>query len=133
LVIFAGDHGITDEGVSVFPQETTRQRVLQILSGSAQVNTLAALHAIDITLVDAGVASHLLPADHGKTQVPLLLRKIGYGTRNMTLGPAMSTQQAIAALHAGMDVVRHLPGNALILGDVGVGSTSCAALLLSRL
>ena len=61
------------------------------------------------------------------------MRKIGYATRNMVLSPAMSVPQAVAALHAGMDVVHHLPGNVLALGDVGVGSTSCAALLLSRL
>jgi nicotinate-nucleotide--dimethylbenzimidazole phosphoribosyltransferase len=79
------------------------------------------------------VASHLLPPEHGKTAVPLLLRKIAYGTRNMMLRPAMSMTQAVAALHAGMDVVQHLPGNVIALGDVGVGSTSCAALLLARL
>ncbi|MEZ5701646.1 MAG: nicotinate-nucleotide--dimethylbenzimidazole phosphoribosyltransferase [Burkholderiaceae bacterium] len=60
-------------------------------------------------------------------------RKIGYGTRNMVLRPAMSPEQVVAAMRAGMDVVRHLPGNVIALGDVGVGSTSCATLLLVRL
>jgi nicotinate-nucleotide--dimethylbenzimidazole phosphoribosyltransferase len=133
VVVFAGDHGITDEGVSAFPQETTRQRVLQMLQGTAPVNTLAALHGFDLTVVDAGVASHITLPDSDKPHAPLLLRKIGYGTRNLVLSPAMSMAQAIAALHAGMDVVRHLPGNVLALGDVGVGNTSSAALLLSRL
>jgi nicotinate-nucleotide--dimethylbenzimidazole phosphoribosyltransferase len=133
LVVFAADHGICDEGVSAFPQEATRQRVLYMLRGKGSTNTLATLHGFQVTVVDAGVASHLLPADHGRTVVPLLLRKIGYGTRNMVLRPAMSSAQAAAALHAGMDVVRHLPGNVIALGDVGVGSTSSAALLLVRL
>ena len=133
LVVFAADHGVSDEGVSAYPQEATRQRVLQILRGKSNVNALAEMHGVQITVVDAGVASHLLPPEHGKTAIPLLLRKIAYGTRNMALRPAMSVTQAVAALHAGMDVVRHLPGNALALGDVGVGSTSCAALLLARL
>ena len=133
LVVFAADHGISDEGVSAFPQEATRQRVLEILRGKGGVNALAEMHGIRVTVVDAGVASHLLPPEHSKTAVPLLLRKIAYGTRNVMLRPAMSRTQAVAALHAGMDVVRHLPGNALALGDVGVGSTSCAAMLLSRM
>ncbi len=135
VVVFAGDHGICDEGVSAFPQSATRERVLQILRGEAPINTVAAMQGFDLTVVDAGVASHLTEGEDtaGATAVPLLLRKIGYGTRNMTMGPAMSVSQAVSALHAGMDVVRHLPGNVLALGEVGVGNSSCAALLLSRL
>jgi nicotinate-nucleotide--dimethylbenzimidazole phosphoribosyltransferase len=133
MVVFAGDHGIADEGVSLFAQETTRQRVLNMLQGSATVNALAELHGFDLTVVDAGVASHITLPDGARARVPLQLRKIGYATRNMVLSPAMSVPQAVAALHAGMNVVHHLPGNVLALGDVGVGSTSCAAQLLSRL
>ena len=134
-VVFAGDHGICDAGVSSFSQSTTRERVLQILRGEAPINTVAALQGFDLTVVDAGVASHLSegPKATGLPVVPLLLRKIGYGTRNMTMGPAMSQAQAVAALQAGMDVVRHLPGNVLAVGEVGVGNGACAALLLSRL
>jgi nicotinate-nucleotide--dimethylbenzimidazole phosphoribosyltransferase len=133
VVVFAADHGICDEGVSSTPQPATRERVLQILHGRAPINTLAETMGFDVTVVDAGVASHVLEGSSDSTAVPLLLRKIGYGTRNMVLGPAMSLAQAVSALQAGMDVVRHLPGNVLAVGDVGVGNTSCAALLLSRL
>jgi nicotinate-nucleotide--dimethylbenzimidazole phosphoribosyltransferase len=135
VVVFAGDHGICDEGVAAVPQGATRERVLQILRGQAPINTVAAMQGFDLTVVDAGLASHLTegPDSTGATGVPLLLRKIGFGTRNMTVGPAMSLAQAVSALHAGMDVVRHLPGNVVAVGDVGVGNSSCAALLLSRL
>ena len=133
LVVFAADHGIADEGVSLFPQSATRQRVQQLLQGTAPTNALADLHGFELTVVDAGVATPLHPELGNKNRVPLQLRKIGYATRNMVLSPAMSPAQAVSALHAGMDVVRHLPGNVVALGDVGVGSTSCAALLLSRL
>lgn len=134
LVVFAADHGIADEGVSLFPQSATRDRVGQLLTGYTPTNTLADLHGFELTLVDAGVATHLqAPESERKPPVPLQLRKIGYATRNMVLSPAMSVAQAVAALHAGMDVVHHLPGNVVALGDVGVGSTSCASLLLSRL
>jgi len=133
LVVFAGDHGIADEGVSLFPQDTTRLLVLRLLQGTATANALADLQGFDLTVVDAGVASHIILPDNAKPRVSLQLRKIGYGTRNMVLSAAMSVPQAVAALHAGMDVVQHLPGQVLALGSVGVGSTSCAALLLSRL
>lgn len=133
LVVFAADHGIADEGVSEFALEATRERVEQLLRGTSAINAMADLHGFDMTVVDAGIATHLQPELGGKPKVPLQLRKIGHATRNMVLSPAMSVQQAVAALHAGMDVVHHLPGNVVAFGDVGVGSTCCAALLLSRL
>ena len=135
VVVFAGDHGIGDEGVSATPPGATRQRVLQILRGQAPINTVAAMQGFDLTVVDASMASHLTEGSDtaGATAVPLLLRKIAYGTRNMTMGPAMSLAQAASALHAGMDVMRHLPGNVVALGDVGAGNSMCATLLLSRL
>ena len=135
VVVFASDHGIGDEGVSTSPPGATRQRVLQILRGEAPINTVAAMQGFDLTVVDAGVASHLTEGSGAVVDpvVPLLLRKIAYGTRNMTLSPAMSVAQAVSALHAGMDVVRHLQGNVMALGDVGAGNSACAALLLSRL
>lgn len=133
LLVFAADHGIADEGVSLFAQVATRQRVQQLLHGTAAVNALADLHGFDLTVVDAGVATHIQTDVGARSRVPLQLRKIGYATRNSVISPAMSVAQAVSALHAGMDVVRHLPGNVVALGDVGVASTASAALLLSRL
>ena len=133
LVVFAADHGVADEGVSAFPQEATRQRVLNLLVGKSPVSALAAMHGFDLTLVDAGVASHIVLPPDTEAQVPLLLRKIGYGTRNMVLAQAMSAAQARSALQAGMDVVRHLPGNVVALSNIGVAGNACAAQLLSRL
>ncbi|QHE88036.1 nicotinate-nucleotide--dimethylbenzimidazole phosphoribosyltransferase [Hydrogenophaga sp. BPS33] len=133
LVVFAADHGIADEGMSHLPQSMTCEHVMQLLLGAAPVSALAQLHGFDVTVVDAGVASHIALPEDARRKVPLLLRKIGYGTRNQLLGPAMSQMQAISALHAGMDVVRHLPGNVIALGDVGVANTVSASLLLTRL
>jgi nicotinate-nucleotide--dimethylbenzimidazole phosphoribosyltransferase len=133
LVVFAGDHGISDEGMSALDQGMTVEHVLQLLMGMAPVNALADMHGFDLTVVDAGVATHINLPDAARTRAPLLLRKIGYGTRNLLLGPAMSQAQVVAALHAGMDVVRHLPGNVIALGDVGVANMVSASLLLSRL
>lgn len=135
VLVFAADHGICDAGVADAPPGASRERVLQILRGEAPINTVAAQHGFALTVVDAGLASHLTegPGAADATAAALLLRKIGYGTRNMLVGPAMSVAQAVSALHAGMDVVRNLPGNVLALGDVGAGNSACAALLLSRL
>jgi nicotinate-nucleotide--dimethylbenzimidazole phosphoribosyltransferase len=133
LVVFAADHGIADEGMSELAQSMTCEHVLQLLLGAAPVSALAQMHGFDLTVVDAGVASHITLPEDARRKAPLLLRKIGYGTRNLMLGPAMSQAQAVSALHAGMDVVRHLPGNVIALGDVGVANGVSASLLLSRL
>ena len=133
LVVFAADHGIADEGMSSMAPTMTEQMVMQLLRGQAPVNALAALHGFDLTVVDAGMAKPISAPGNTKLRGSLLLRKIAYGTRNVLLGPAMSTAQAVSAVHAGMDVVRHLPGNVIALGDVGVANAVSAAMLLSRL
>jgi nicotinate-nucleotide--dimethylbenzimidazole phosphoribosyltransferase len=130
MVVFAGDHGIVDEGVSAYPQSVTAQMVANMLGGESQkggaaVNVLTHQHNFNLTVVDAGVASEL-PEHPG-----LLQMKIAPSTRNCVLAPAMSEIQATAALHAGMDVVRHLAGNVVALGEMGIGNTSSAALILS--
>jgi len=134
MVVFAADHGLADEGVSAYPQAVTLQMVMNMVRGGAAVNVLARQHGFGLTVVDAGVASPL-PDDvvTGGDQANLLLRKIGFGTRNMARGPAMTGTQTLAALHAGMDVVTHLAGNVVAFGEMGIGNTSSAALLLSRL
>lgn len=133
LVVFAADHGIADEGMSSMGPSMTEQMVMQLLRGQSPVNALAASQGFDLTVVDAGMAKPISPPNDTRLRGALLLRKIAYGTRNVLLGPAMSTAQAVSAVHAGMDVVRHLPGNVIALGDVGVANSVSAALLLSRL
>lgn len=134
IVVFAADHGIADEGVSAYPQAVTVQMVLNMMRGGAAVNVLARQHGFGLTLVDAGVASAIPDAPDATDGAPILLRrKIGFGTRNMARGPAMTGAQALSALGAGMDIVNHLPGNVMAFGEMGIGNTSSAALLLSRL
>jgi nicotinate-nucleotide--dimethylbenzimidazole phosphoribosyltransferase len=130
MVVFAGDHGIVEEGVSAYPQAVTKQMVLNMLGsdrqkGGAAVNVLAHQHNFNLTVVDAGVAEAL--PDHPN----LLQMKIAPGTRNSALAPAMSDLQAVAALQGGMDVVRQLAGNVVAFGEMGIGNTSSAALMLS--
>lgn len=134
VVLFAGDHGIVDEGVSQSPQQATVERVGNVLGGGAAVSVLARDHGWGLTVVDAGVAASIPPIhSEGQPAVSLLSRKIGFGTRNIAHAPAMTGQRALAALGVGMDVMQHLPGNVVAIGDIGVGNSSSAALLLSRL
>lgn len=133
IVVFAADHGIADEGVSAYPQAVTVQMVLNMMRGGAAVNVLARQHGFNMTVVDAGVASAIPDSGEASANTPTLLRrKIGFGTRNMARGQAMTGAQALSALGAGMDVVNHLPGNVIAFGEMGIGNTSSAALLLSR-
>ena len=127
MVVFAADHGVADEGVSAFPQAVTVQMVANMLAGGAAVNVFARQHGFDLQVVDAGVAAEIPP--HPK----LLQRKLAPGTRNLCTGPAMTLDQSRTALRAGMEVVSALPGNVVAFGEMGIGNTSAAALLLARL
>lgn len=127
MVVFAADHGIAAEGVSAFPQAVTVQMVGNMLAGGAAINVFARQHGFALQVVDAGVAADL--GAHRQLQA----RKIAHGTHNICEQAAMTAQQAQAALEAGMEVVRGLPGNVVAFGEMGIANTSPAALLMSRL
>ena len=127
MIVFAGDHGIASRGVSAYPQDVTWQMVENFLAGGAAVSVLARQHGLALTVVDAGVNHTFAP------RMGLLDRKVATGTADMLAGPAMSAAQCDQALQAGGDVVRGLPGNAVLLGEMGIGNTSSASLLLALL
>ena len=127
VAVFAADHGVHAQGVSPWPQEVTAQMVANFLAGGAVVNAFAAQAGAEVTVVDVGVAAALDP-------VPgLLPRKIAPGTADFTEGPAMTREQAIAALTAGLEVARDLvaAGNrCLVTGDMGIANTTASAALV---
>jgi nicotinate-nucleotide--dimethylbenzimidazole phosphoribosyltransferase len=127
MVVFAADHGLAAKGVSAYPSDVTWQMVENFLAGGAAVSVLARQHGLALTVVDAGVAKDIAPREG------LQLRKIARGTADCSQGPAMSLAQCEQALQAGAEVVRGLPGNALLLGEMGIGNTSSAALLMAHL
>jgi len=127
LVVFAGDHGLVARGISAFPSDVTWQMVENFLSGGAAVSVLARQHGIGLTVVDCGVCLDFEP------RAGLLIRKIALGTADATEGPAMTKTQCEQALANGLNLVQGLPGNALLLGEMGIGNTSAASLLMSRL
>ncbi|MET4576558.1 nicotinate-nucleotide--dimethylbenzimidazole phosphoribosyltransferase [Ottowia thiooxydans] len=127
LLVCAADHGMAARGVSAYPSDVTWQMVGNFLAGGAAVSVLARQHSITQTVVDCGVR-HDFPAAPG-----LLNRKIAQGTQDASQGPAMSLAQCEQAVTNGMQIVQDMPGNALLLGEMGIGNTSAAALLLARL
>ena len=127
LVVFAGDHGLAARGVSAYPSDVTWQMVENFLAGGAAVSVLARQHGLALTVVDCGVARDFAP------RPGLDVRKIAPGTADSSAGPAMSAVQCEQAIANGRAIVDQLPGNTLLLGEMGIGNTSAAALLLSRL
>jgi nicotinate-nucleotide--dimethylbenzimidazole phosphoribosyltransferase len=124
----AGDHGVTEEGVSAFPKEVTPQMVLNFLHGGAAINVLTRHVGAEIVVVDMGVAY-----DFGGVQ-GLLDRKIGPGTRNFTKGPAMTREEMLAALGAGLELAADAARDGVTLlgvGEMGIGNTTPAAAILS--
>lgn len=133
MVVFAADHGLAARGVSAFPSDVTWQMVENFLAGGAAVSVLARQHGLGLTVVDCGVARDFSPRESAPGQPRLLLRKVAPGTQDASVGPAMSAEQCAQALANGVDVVRGLPGNVLLLGEMGIANTSVASLLLARL
>jgi len=127
MLVCAGDHGLAARGVSAYPSDVTWQMVENFLAGGAAVSVLARQHGLALTVVDCGVRHDFEPRDG------LRILKVAPGTADALSGPAMSTTQCEAAIANGMALVRELPGNALLLGEMGIGNSSAAALLLARL
>ncbi len=130
LVVFAADHGIAAQGVSAYPPEVTRQMVLNFLAGGAAVSVLARLHGIAVTVADCGVAAEF---DAHPQLRRLKVEGAERGTADASRGPAMSAAQCAAAVVNGRRLVASLPGNVLLLGEMGIGNSSAAALLMARL
>jgi nicotinate-nucleotide--dimethylbenzimidazole phosphoribosyltransferase len=126
-VVFAADHGVADRGVSAYPRAVTAQMVENFLRGGAAISVLARLQAMELWIVDAGV-----DGDCG-SHPRLIDAKVRHGTRDFVAQPAMTPQECAEALRRGRAVVdRVIPagGNTLLLGEMGIGNTAAAALLM---
>ncbi|WP_343669343.1 nicotinate-nucleotide--dimethylbenzimidazole phosphoribosyltransferase [Chitinophaga sp.] len=130
IVVFAGDHGIAKEGVSPYPQEVTWQMVYNFLQGGAGINVFARQHQIAIKVVDAGVNYTFAP------HPDLIDLKVAPGTQSYLHEPAMSMAQCSTAMSRAADLVAQLHAdgcNVIGFGEMGIGNTSAAALLMSQL
>jgi nicotinate-nucleotide--dimethylbenzimidazole phosphoribosyltransferase len=127
LVVFAADHGIAARGVSAYPSEVTWQMVENFLAGGAAVSVLARQHGLALTVADCGV-KHDFGARDG-----LVDAKLALGTADSSREPAMGRALCEQAMDRGAALLHALPGNVLLLGEMGIGNTSAASLLMSRL
>ncbi|MDK2936628.1 MAG: nicotinate-nucleotide--dimethylbenzimidazole phosphoribosyltransferase [Eubacteriaceae bacterium] len=132
IITMAGDHGVVAEGVSAFPQEVTPQMVNNFVKGGAGVNVLARASGAEVIVVDMGVAADLTELVE-KGQV--IDCKIAMGTNNFHNKPAMTREQAIAAIEAGINLtiqkIEKEGFNLLATGDMGIGNTTPSAAILA--
>lgn len=129
-VVFAGDHGITAEGVSAHPPEVTAAMVANFLSGGATISAFARIAGAQLRVVDAGVAAPLPAHPH------LTDAKIAPGTRNAAAEPAMAPAQRDAALDKGIALAREAVADGVDIlapGEMGIGNTASASLIVHRL
>jgi len=128
VAVFAGDHGVHAQGVTPWPQEVTAAMIENFRAGGAAVNVLARGAGVEVYVVDVGVAGDL-PAGPD-----LIDRKVRRGTADLALGPAMSREDALAAVCAGIDVAEQLVDrghDCLLTGDMGIANTTASAALVA--
>lgn len=127
-IIFAADHGIVDEGVSLSPKEVTWQQLSNFLHGGAGVNFLCRQHGFELKIVDAGV-DYDLPYEKG-----IIDMKVRRSTRNYLYEAAMTQEEMKLCIERGAEVVRrcHEEGsNVLSFGEMGIGNTSSSSLWMT--
>ncbi len=130
IVVFAGDHGIAAEGVSAYPQEVTFQMVMNFLNKGAAINVFSNQHQIQIKIVDAGVNFNF------ETHKDLIDAKIAKGTKNFLYEKAMSIPELEKCFKLSDEIVsqlNHSGCNIIGFGEMGIGNTSAAALIMSSI
>jgi nicotinate-nucleotide--dimethylbenzimidazole phosphoribosyltransferase len=151
VAVFAGDHGVHAQGVTPWPQEVTGQMVANFLAGGAAVNALATQVGADVVVVDVGVATEIpqipsaAPASADQAPAPaapdgvrpgrtFLDRRVRPGTADLATGPAMTPDEAVAALEVGIQVAGQLADDGygcLLTGDMGIANTTPSAALIA--
>lgn len=129
VAVFAADHGVVASGVTPWPQEVTTSMVENFRAGGAAVNVLARQVGADVVVVDTGVANDVAPDD------VVWDRKVRRGTADLAHGPAMTREEAVAALVAGIAVADELIDRGhqlLVTGDMGIGNTTASACLIAH-
>jgi len=127
-VIFTlvSDHGVADEGVSAFPKEVTAQMVYNFLNVGAGINVLANHVGVKVVVVDMGVAADLEP------KANLIIKKVNYGTKNMAKEPAMTREEAIRSIEAGIELFEdefEIGVDIVGTGDMGIANTTASSAL----
>ena len=127
IFTFAGDHGVAEEGVSLFPQEVTHEMVANFIRGRASVNVIARFYGIEVSVVDIGVKGDF------EGMPELVRRKVAHGTRNFLKGPAMTPEETVQAVQTGIDLVQEKAKQGVNLfgtGDMGIANTTPSTAVL---
>lgn len=130
ILVFAADHGIATHGVSAYPQEVTRQMVVNFLEGGAAINVFCKQNGLSLAIIDAGV-NYDFPI-----KSKLINKKIGKGTQSFLHAPAMSISEKDECFEYGAEVVEDIfnsGSNCVGFGEMGIGNTSSASVLMSVL
>jgi len=129
IIVCAGDHGICEEAVSRFPSDVTPQMVMNFIQGGASINVLAKDAGASVRVADLGVNYTF------DKNLPLFHKKIANGTQNFAKVPAMTREQAIASIEAGIEIVEELyqaqPIHVLGTGDMGIGNTTPSTAIIA--
>jgi len=129
IVTCAGDHGICAEGVSLFPSDVTPQMVYNFVNGGASINVLARHAGARVEVADLGVAVDF------ESDLPIFHKKIKKGTDNFARGPAMTRDEAVRSIEAGIEIVDELtskgPVHLLGTGDMGIGNTTPSTAIIA--
>jgi nicotinate-nucleotide--dimethylbenzimidazole phosphoribosyltransferase len=130
MLVFAGDHGIVEAGVSPYPQAVTAQMVLNFLQGGAAINVFTKQNNMHLSVVDSGVNYEFAPS------LDLIHAKVAMGTRNFFTEPAMTLaqcEQALTRAAAIVDIKIAEGCNVFGFGEMGIGNSSSASCLMSIL
>ncbi|WP_338869347.1 nicotinate-nucleotide--dimethylbenzimidazole phosphoribosyltransferase [Spirosoma sp. SC4-14] len=130
MLVFAGDHGLAAEGVSAYPADITHGMVKNFIAGGAAINVFCRQNGLELLVCDVGVNGTF-----DENTESFVKYKIRPGTRNMRYEPAMTADECAAALDAGKTLVNGIQyRNCTIVGfgEMGIGNTSPAALLMHR-
>ena len=129
MIVFAADHGIADDGVSIAPSIVTQQMVLNFLNGGAAINCFCRTQNLPLFVVDAGIKYPIVPQP-----ADLINQRIAAGTNNFAHESAMSAVDAEKAINLGATLVKDFIArgfNVLAFGEMGIGNSSSAAALLA--
>ena len=129
MLVFAADHGLTEEGISPYPKDVTWQMVMNFCSGGAAINVFCKQNGIDIKVFDVGVDFDF------PEELPITQAKIARGSRNMRNEPAMTKDECEKAIQQGSKFVRteaEFGCNTIAFGEMGIGNTSASALLMHK-
>lgn len=129
IVTMAADHGVVVEGVSAYPSEVTPQMVYNFINGGAAINVMAKHIGARVVVVDMGVATDI-------KSLNVVNKKIGYGTKNMVMGPAMTREEAVRSIEAGIEVFEDELKKGLDIvgvGDMGIGNTTASSAITAAI